>query len=141
MPSITPVITKEESSTATARKPRFLFRGIAEFAEKKRHHQRDQRAWLGLAAYRASLHFNSGLLLTRIELYRLGGATCAASTASKWEYRTPHFPSSQKKSKAGFELSVPAGLAGGRAFFLRTRRCREIKNEVFWQLRCCFLRW
>ena len=39
-------ITNEESSTATARKPRFSFRGIAGLAEKKRHHQRDQRAAL-----------------------------------------------------------------------------------------------
>ena len=44
MPSVKRAIAIEKKNTATDRKRRFLFRGIADFAEKKRGHQRDQRS-------------------------------------------------------------------------------------------------
>ena len=44
MPSVKWAIDIEKKNTATDRKRRFLFRGIADFAEKKRGHQRDQRS-------------------------------------------------------------------------------------------------
>ena len=44
MPSVKWAIAIEKKNTATARKPRFLFRGLPGLREKRRRHQRDQRA-------------------------------------------------------------------------------------------------
>ena len=65
----------------------------------------------------------------------------ACSTASKWEYRTPTSRLGRKNLRPVLSSARRAGLAGGGAFFLPSRRSREMKNAVFGQLRCCFLRW
>ena len=46
MPSVKWAIAIEKSNTATHRKPRFLFRELTGLLEKRRRHQRDQRAAL-----------------------------------------------------------------------------------------------
>ena len=44
MPSVKWAIAIEKKNTATDRKPRFLFRELPGLLQKKRRHQRDQRA-------------------------------------------------------------------------------------------------
>ena len=44
MPSVKWAIAIEKKNTATHRKPRFLFRELPGLLQKKRRHQRDQRA-------------------------------------------------------------------------------------------------
>ena len=46
MPSVKWAIAIEKNNTATHRKPRFLFREHPGLLEKRRRHQRDQRAAL-----------------------------------------------------------------------------------------------
>ena len=72
------------------------------------------------------------MALTDLVLKSLLESQHASSIVSKWEYRPPHFPVCEKKTKAGFELSAARCLAGGGAFFLANREVREIKNAAFW---------